>query len=65
MSTSPRVSSAIPGQAPHFGSVMAQSPLLLRRFGDLYATFWSKGVADHRSKEVARMRNARVTDCGF
>ena len=44
---------------------MAQSPLLLQRFGELYATFWGQGVVDHRTKEVARMRNARVTDCGF
>lgn len=65
MSTTPRVSSAIPGQPPHFGSVMAQQPLLLARFGELYSTFWSKGVAEHRTKEVARLRNARVTDCGF
>jgi hypothetical protein len=65
MSTTPRVSSAIPGQPAHFGSVMAQQPVLAGRFGELYATFWSKGVVDHRTKEVARMRNARVTDCGF
>ena len=65
MSTTPRVSSAIAGQPPHFGSVMAQQPLLLQRFGELYGTFWSKGVVDHRTKEVTRMRNARVTDCGF
>ncbi len=65
MSTIPRVPSAIPGQPPHFGSVMAQAPAVAARFGELYATFWSKGVVDHRTKEVARMRNARVTDCGF
>lgn len=65
MSTVPRVSSAIPGQPAHFGSVMAQQPELAGRFGALYSTFWSKGVVDHRTKEVARMRNARVTDCGF
>ncbi len=65
MSTTPRVSSAIAGQPPHFGSVMAQQPELLQRFGALYATFWSHGVVDHRTKEVARMRNARITDCGY
>jgi len=65
MSTRPRVTSAIPGQPPHFGSVMAQSPLTAQRFGELYATFWSKGVVDHRTKEVTRVRNARVTDCSF
>jgi hypothetical protein len=44
---------------------MAQSPLTAQRFGELYATFWSKGVVDHRTKEVTRVRNARVTDCSF
>lgn len=65
MSTRPRVSSALPGQPPHFGSVMAQQPDLLARFGALYAAFWSEGVLPHRIKEVARIRNARITDCGF
>jgi hypothetical protein len=44
---------------------MAQAPTVAARFGELYATFWSRGVVDHRTKEVARLRNARVTDCGF
>jgi len=65
MSTRPRASSALPGQPPHFGSVLAHQPALLERFGQLYATFWSQGIVDHRTKEVARIRNARVTDCGF
>lgn len=65
MSTVPRVSSAIPGQPPHFASVLAHQPDILDAFGRLYATFWSLGVLDHRTKEVARIRNARVTDCNF
>lgn len=65
MSTTPRLPSAIPGQPPHFGSVMAHAPEVAASFGRLYATFWSKGVVDHRTKEVTRVRNARVTDCGF
>ena len=65
MSTIPRVSSAIPGQPANFGSVMAQSPEQAKRFGELYQTFWSHGVLEHRIKEVARIRNARITDCGF
>ena len=28
-------------------------------------TLWSRGVVDHPTKEVARLRNARVTGCGF
>lgn len=65
MSTRPRVSSAIPGQPPHFGSAMAHVPVLATRFAELYATFWSHGLVDHRTKEVARIRNARITDCSF
>jgi hypothetical protein len=44
---------------------MAHVPRLAGAFGALYSQFWSRGVVDHRTKEVARMRNARVTDCGF
>ncbi len=65
MSTTPRVSSAIVGERPHFGSVLAHQPALQERFSELYATFWSRGLLDHRTKEVARIRNARVTGCNF
>ncbi|HCV00448.1 MAG: hypothetical protein CL897_06175 [Dehalococcoidia bacterium] len=65
MSTKPRVSSAIPGEEPSFGTALAHQPGLAGAFGMLYSTFWSKGALDHRTKEVTRMRNARVTDCGY
>lgn len=65
MSTTPRVSSAIDGQRPHFGSVLAHQPTLQQRFSELYATFWSQGILEHRTKEVVRIRNARVTGCNF
>ena len=65
MSTTPRVSSAIPGQEPSFGTALAHQPGLAAAFGALYGTFWGKGTLDHRTKEVTRMRNARVTDCGY
>lgn len=65
MSTTPRVTSAIPGKPADFGSVLAHQSGLARAFGRLYATFWSAGVLDQRIKEVARIRNARVTDCNF
>ena len=65
MSTKPRVTSAIPGQPPNFGSALAHQPGLAGAFGSLYSEFWSNGVLEHRTKEVTRMRNARVTDCGF
>jgi hypothetical protein len=34
-------------------------------FGELYGTFWREGMVDQRVKEVVRLRNARLTDCGY
>ncbi len=65
MSTTPRVSSAIPGEPAHFGSVLAHQPEIAESFFALYGRFWGSDVLAARTKEVARMRNARVTECGF
>lgn len=65
MSTLPRVSSAVPGEPPHFGSVLAHQPAIAERFFALYGAFWGSDGLSARVKEVARMRNARVTQCGF
>ncbi|MCZ8135722.1 MAG: hypothetical protein O9266_05410 [Porphyrobacter sp.] len=65
MSTIPRVSSAIPGEPAHFGSVLAHQPAIAESFFALYGRFWGSDVLAARIKEVARMRNARVTECGF
>ncbi|WP_324262043.1 hypothetical protein U4960_02530 [Altererythrobacter sp. H2] len=65
MSTTPRVSSAVPGEPAHFGTVLAHQPELSARFFALYGAFWGSDVLSARIKEVARMRNARVTECGF
>ncbi len=65
MSKQPRVESALSGQAPSFGSVLAHLPKTASLFADLYAEFWRNGVAEARIKEMTRIRNARVTDCGY
>ncbi len=65
MSTIPRVSSAVSGEPPHFGSVLAHQPAIAASFFALYGRFWGSDVLAARIKEVARMRNARVTECGF
>lgn len=65
MSTKPRASSAIDGEPTHFGTVLAHQPVLAESFGKLYAAFWQSDVVSARIKEVARMRNARITECGF
>jgi alkylhydroperoxidase family enzyme len=43
----------------------AAQPDLFASFERLYGVLWSGGVVDHPSKEVARLRNARVTGCKF
>jgi hypothetical protein len=50
---------------PILSSPLAHQPQLLMDFLQAYGTLWSHGVVDGASKEVARMRNARVTDCGY
>jgi alkylhydroperoxidase family enzyme len=43
----------------------AAQPDLFASFQRWYAALWSAGIVDHPSKEVARLRNARVTGCRF
>lgn len=45
--------------------VLAHQPELTAAFFRLYGHLWSRGVVDHPTKEVVRLRNARVTDCRF
>jgi len=65
MSTKVRVSSAVPGKSADFGTVLAHQPEMASRFADLYAHFWQQGRVSQRIKEITRIRNARITDCGF
>jgi hypothetical protein len=55
MSTTPRVPGRVFGAADGF----------FAKFGVLYGRFWSHGVLDEVAKETARLRNARITDCGY
>ncbi len=41
------------------------APELGDAFSRLYGQLWRKGIVDVRTKELIRLRNARVTDCGF
>lgn len=65
MSTIPRIPSAIAGQAEDFASVTAHAPDVMARFFDLYAEFWQHGIVGAEIKEMTRLRNARITDCGY
>lgn len=65
MSTTPRLPSAIPGQPESFASVLAHTPELIGRFFELYAEYWQNGRLEPALKEMTRLRNARITDCGY
>jgi AhpD family alkylhydroperoxidase len=40
-------------------------PHVWAAFNRYYGTLWSEGVVDQATKEVGRLRNARVTGCGI
>lgn len=65
MSTRPRLPSAVPGEPESLGSVLAHTPEVLAGFFELYGTFWQLGAVDPALKEMTRLRNARITDCGY
>lgn len=53
--------------APPPGGVMPfdHQPELWAAFNRYYGTLWSEGVVDQATKEVGRLRNARITGCGI
>lgn len=66
MAGRPRVAPpAVEGGDAVQSSPLAHQPELLNAFLRLYGTLWSHGVVDHPTKEIARIRNARITDCGY
>ena len=65
MSTVPRLAPADPDADPDLRSVLAHAPDLLATFWRLYGRVWQSPEVDQATKEVARLRNARVVDCGF
>lgn len=56
----PRISPP-PGKA----TFLDHRPELFAAFNRFYGTLWTHGVLDQPTKEVARLRNARVTGCGI
>jgi alkylhydroperoxidase family enzyme len=46
-------------------SALAHQPEALATFMKLYGTLWSRGLLDHSTKEMARIRSARTVDCGY
>ncbi len=65
MSTRPRI---LPpdAQAPaEFATVMQHTPEAIGAFFELYTHFWQQGLVAADVKELTRLRNARITDCGY
>lgn len=50
---------------PGGASLFDHSPELFAVFNRFYGVLWSEGVVDMATKEVGRIRNARVVDCGI
>lgn len=49
---------------PPDGEIFFQhQPEMLAIFNRFYGEMWSRGVLDQPTKEVARIRNARLVDC--
>ena len=46
-------------------SLFDHQPGAFATFNRLYGTLWSRGEVDQATKEVARLRNARLVDCGL
>ena len=65
MSTAPRVDSAIDGETPTLANVLMNTPEVFAAFGEVYAEFWQRGIISQEIKEMTRIRNARITDCGY
>lgn len=65
MSTTPRLPPVPPAQQSDFASVTGHAAEVMGQFFDLYAELWQQGVVADELREMTRIRNARVTDCGY
>ena len=65
MSTVPRLPSASPDATPSIATTWAHSPALRAHFDRMYAVLWTGGTVGEDIKELVRLRNARITDCGL
>lgn len=54
-----------PGGLTERYGLLAHAPSVTHAFLALYGRLWRDGIVDHPTKEVVRLRNARITDCGY
>ena len=65
MSTRPRLAPAGDATDADFGSVTAHAAPVMQRFFELYGSLWQTGQVADEVRELTRIRNARITDCGY
>jgi hypothetical protein len=65
MSSTPRITPPQNATTADFGNLMGYIGASTAAFFDLYAEFWQRGVLPADLKEITRLRNARITDCGY
>jgi AhpD family alkylhydroperoxidase len=53
------------GAAGERYGLLAHAPEIVHAFATLYGRVWRDGVVDQATKEVMRLRNARLTGCGY
>jgi len=65
MATTPRMPLVDQTARSAFGAIRGHDGDLSQRFSEMYACFWHQGELDLTTKETVRIRNARITDCGY
>lgn len=65
MASAPRLPLPEGGEDLASRSALGHQPEALAAFNQLYATLWSEGEVEPGLLELARLRNARITDCGI
>lgn len=65
MSTTPRLPPIPSAEQSDFASVTGHAAEVMSGFFELYAELWQFGVVTDELREMTRIRNARVTDCGY
>jgi len=46
-------------------SLFDHDPALFAAFNEFYGALWTDGFVDEATKEVGRLRNAKIVDCGI
>ncbi|MEM7218701.1 MAG: hypothetical protein AAF515_10070 [Pseudomonadota bacterium] len=65
MSTTPRLQAPGGAVPDTLGDLLVHVPEIAQTFGAMYAQLWQHGRIGADLREMTRLRNARITDCGY